>query len=82
MVHLTTSYNEMISLVEMQNKFNSEKFSNLIENKVQPLAPTYFPDSHFIFQQDNCPIHKSAYSRMFFKRKNIERLIGYPAVLT
>ena len=74
MVHLTTSYNGMISLVEMQDKFNSEKFCNQIENKVLPLVPLYFPDSHFIFQQDNCPIHKSAYSRMFFKRKNIETL--------
>ena len=74
MVHLTTSYNGMISLVEMQDKLNSEKFCNLIENKVLPLVPPYFPDSHFIFQQDNCPIHKSAYCRMFFKRKNIETL--------
>ena len=80
MVHLNTSYNGMISLVEIHDKFNSENFCNLIENKVLPLVPPYFPDSHFIFQQDNCPIHKSAYSRMFFERKNIE-ILNYPPVV-
>ena len=74
MVHLTTSYNGMISLVEMQDKFNLEKICNLIENKVLPLVPPYFPDSHFIFQLDNCSIHKSAYSRMFYEQKNIKTL--------
>ena len=74
MVHLTTSYNGMILLVEIQDRFNSEKFCDPIKNKVLPLVPPYFPHSHFIFQQDNCPIHKSAYSRMFFKRKKIETL--------
>ena len=74
MVHLTTSYNGVISLVEMQDRFNSEKIFNLIKNKVPPLVPPYFPNSHFIFQLDNCLIHKSSYGRMLFEQKNIKTL--------
>ena len=75
-VHLTTSYNGMISLVVMQDRFDSEKNCSMIKNKVLPLVPPYFLDFHFIPQQDKCPNHKSAYSWMFFYLKNIATLNG------
>ena len=74
MVHLTTSYNGLISMVEMQEKFDSKIFCQLMDRDVLPLIPPYLPDQQFIFQQDNCPIHKSAYSIMFFLRRGIETL--------
>ena len=74
MVHLTTSYNGLIYMVEMQEKFDSKKFCELMDRDLLPLILPYLPDQQFIFQQDNCPIHKSTYGRMFFLRRGIETL--------
>ena len=55
MVHLITFYNRLISMVEMQEKFDSKKICELMDWDVLPLIPPYLPDQQFIFQQDNCP---------------------------
>ena len=55
MVHLITSYNGMISLVEMQDKLNFGKKCNLIENKVLPLVSPHFPVSNSFPHKTTAP---------------------------
>ena len=45
-----------------------------MDRDVLSLIPPYLPDQQFIFKQDNCSIHQSAYSRMFFLRRGIKTL--------
>ena len=51
-----------------------------MEDKVLPLIALYLEDSQYIFQQDNCHVHKSAYSSVWFKRKY--RNINLPIKIT
>ena len=57
----------------MYGKQNSSKYINIIENMALPIIKLNM-GSDFVFQQDNCPIHKSKESLEFFRRCGVSVL--------
>lgn len=73
MIYLATSYSGLISLVEIQDKFNSERFCNLVENKVLSLILLYFPIPISLANKTTVPFINLRIVDSY-KRKNIESL--------
>ena len=78
MVHVCVRYDGPICMNEIKGKMNSEMFCKMFEDKISPLLHLYFPDADFLWQQDNCPIHNSTFSKNFFTSKNI-KLLEWPS---
>ena len=65
--------NGLLSYEILKGKQKSKNYIDMLENKAFPIIKVnHRPD--FIFQQDNCPIHVSRFSKEFFKNSNIEVL--------
>lgn len=69
--------NGILSYRIMKGKQNSLKYVEIMKKSALPILKCNMK-SKFIFQQDNCPIHISTYTKNFFKNQNIE-LLEWPA---
>lgn len=61
----------------MYGKQNSSKYIDILKETLIPIRKLNM-DSDFIFQQDNCPIHKSKETQNFFKKDGITVLSWPP----
>lgn len=65
--------NGLLSYEIMKGKQNSKKYIDIIKNKAVPIIKLNLR-GHWIFQQDNCPIHVSREAQNYFKNENIDCL--------
>jgi hypothetical protein len=60
-------------LCVVEQRLNANVYVNILEQIMLPFVAQAFPD-HFIFQQDNCPIHTSAIAQNWFRDNDINVL--------
>lgn len=63
----------LISYCIMRGKQNSEKYMQVIKEKAIPIIKLNM-GNNFVFQQDNCPIHVSKYSKSKFSELGIKSI--------
>lgn len=73
MVWVAISMHQKSQLIIIEGRLNSERYTKVLE---EGLLPIINPDS--IFQQDNAPIHVSAFSNNWFADNSISKL-NWPA---
>jgi transposase len=61
-------------LFHVQGRMNSGAYCDLIDTCMLPQAQTWFPNSAWIFQQDNAPCHVSQVSRNHMEYMGIDIL--------
>ena len=69
--------NGLVSFSVMRGYQNSNKYMEIIQNRAIPIIKLNM-GNNFIYQQDNCPIHVSKFSKNKFKEMGIETL-DWPA---
>lgn len=62
----------------IHERFTASVYRNILENVMLPSVTEHFPQTDFIYQQDNCPIHNAGIITEWFVNKNIETLL-WPA---
>lgn len=67
--------NGLISYAIMRGRQNSKTYTKIIRRAIYIMKLSF--KEEFIFQQDNCPLHVSKYSRNFFTQENI-KLLEWP----
>ena len=78
MIHLTVSYDGPIILNEIKGRIDSEKYIELLEERVLSIIDLHYSRSSFIWQQGNASIHVSKSSREFFEKQHIN-VLDWPA---
>lgn len=68
--------NGLLSYNIMKGKQNSATYVDILKSRALPIMKLNM-DGKIIFQQDNCPIHISQFSRNFFQKSNLE-LLNWP----
>ena len=67
-----------LCVFKVSGRLNSVHYINLLRENVKPILDNEFPEKNFIFQQDNAPVHKSAYS-MNWLNQNFPHILEWPA---
>lgn len=65
--------NGLLSYEIMRGNQNSDKYINIISKRALPIIKLAL-GNNFVFQQDNCPIHVSKQSKIFFRNAGINLL--------
>lgn len=67
----------LLSFRIISGKINSEKYVDILKSCLLPMAKLNCP-TDYIFQQDNCRIHTSVYTKKFFEENKINYLNWAP----
>jgi len=71
-------YTSVGTLVEIDGTMNSEKYIETLDSHLWPVVAKNFPNSDYIFQDDNAPCHKSARTQAW-KRENDIPTLNWPS---
>ena len=58
----------------MDGIINRHKYIEILENNLWPVIARHFPDQHFLFQDDNAPIHRARDVENYKARNNIHSI--------
>jgi len=72
------SYSGVGTLLDVDGNINSEKYVDILEQNLWPVVARDFEDKPWIFQEDNCPVHKSRFT-MQWKRENEIPCLMWPS---
>jgi hypothetical protein len=72
------SYEGVGKLVKIDTTMDSIGYTRLLAENLHESAEIMGLSDDFVFQQDNAPCHKSAYTRKFFEKNGIT-VIEWPA---
>lgn len=72
------TYHGYFHIIEMVGNFDSESYCDHIIDTAKPILDDLFQNEKYIFQQDNCKIHKSAYSSQYLAEIGLDDL-DWPA---
>lgn len=61
-------------LWHIEGRFNANSYIQILENVMLPSVAHFFPQQDYIYQQDNCPIHKANNVTNWFTENNINVL--------
>lgn len=62
------------TLTEVEGNINSEKYVSLLDEHLWPVIVKNFQNKPWLFQEDNCPVHRSTRSRQWKETNNINCL--------
>jgi len=72
------TYNGVGILAPVDGNIDSHKYVEILEASLWPVVSKYFVGKRWIFQDDNAPVHRSAFTQEW-KEKNGIRNITWPA---
>ena len=75
------SMNGVGTLTKVEGNIDSEKYINVLEQKLRPVIAKDFQNKPWIFQEDNCPMHGSERTRQW-KAENAITCLAWPSQST
>lgn len=65
-------------LWHIEERLNSPRYIEILNNIMLPSVSQLYPNNEFIFQQDNCPIHTAHAVKAWFRQNNIN-VLDFPS---
>ena len=62
----------------IDGKVDAKKYMDILDECLWPSMSNFFPDSNFLFQEDNAPIHKARIVKEYFRNHHVSP-ISWPA---
>ena len=73
------TYHGVGTLCRVIGNINSEKYVDILDNKLWPVIARHFPDNTYMFMDDNAPVHRSNFSTNYKFNNKFIIMLEWPA---